>query len=387
MQNKSCLEFIIEGVGYLFDESVKKAEIEYFVKLLPIDLNKKLIKKDIIDLTELPEEIQEKISNFSFIPIDFLITSVVQNFPERLKELQKNPTMIAFGKDIRKRNFSKKMIDKLHRLAIYFAIFFYESREHTIWRSVIDSLIKAPFTPEQLLKLLDSLYRRDAREYLAFYSVLSQNSSLTRISYLINSMQQEETKKPGTTESQTPEEIMSISKLNHYAHHWFPGIVLASVKHPNLYKTTLEKVYEELFKWTTLYQSMDGFHQYHLYDNQPETPQKINPQQNEILMALLSHNKIPSKILHKEATNNDVMIRKIIALSPNVTLSTLTILQDDVDEYVRKIALFKLVIMKKERSTVKKNADEGIENNIEKKTLTPNNIMDQFTENPRLFYF
>ena len=38
---------------------------------------------------------------------------------------------------------------------------------------------------------------------------------------------------------------MSISQLNHYAHHWFPGIVVTALKHPDMYKTTLDKSYEE----------------------------------------------------------------------------------------------------------------------------------------------
>ena len=354
---------------------------------MPIDFNKRLIKRDIVDLTELPVEIQEKITNLAFIPIDFLIISVVKDFPNTIITLQKNTNLINFGKEIRKRNFSKKMIDKLDRLALYFAIFFYESRKHTIWRTVLDSLIKAPFTPERLLILLDTLYRRDAGEYLQFYSVLSQNSSLTRVIYLITSMSQDASSESSTSETTAPEEIMSIAKLNQYAHHWFPGIVLAAVNHPGLYKTTLEKVYDELYAWPLLHQTMEGFYHYHLYEQQPEIPQKVNPQLVEQLNAIVSHSKVTSKILHKESSNATVSIRKAIALSPNVTITILTQLQEDTDEYVRKIALAKLIVAKKEKEGSKKSIDEDGQTKQEKKNFAPNNIINQFTEKTDIFYF
>ena len=371
----------------MFDESVKKSDIELFAKLLPIDFNKKLIKRDIVDLTELPAEVQEKITSLAFMPIDFLIISVVKDFPNNIVTLQNNTNMINFGKEIRKRNFSKKMIDKLDRLALYFAVFFYESRTHTIWRTVLDSLIKAPFTPEHLLTLLDTLYRRDAGEYLQFYSVLSQNSSLTRVIYLITSMSQNTPSEASTSDTAPSEEIMSISKLNQYAHHWFPGIVLAAVNHPGLYKTTLDKVYDELYAWSLLHQTMKEFYNYHLYEQQPETPQKINPQLLELLEVIVSHPKVSSKILHKESSNSNISIRKAIALSPNATIPILSQLQEDTDEYVRKIALSKLIVAKKEREYSKKSIDEDGQPKQEKKNIAPNNIQDQFTEKTDIFYF
>ena len=152
LENRNCLEFIIEGVTYLFDDSVTKNQIESFVKNLPITINKQLISKEPFDITTLDEAIRNKILESDIVPIDFLLPIIVQNFPTNLQELQKNTKFIEFGKEIRKRNFSKKTIEKLSRLALYFSIFFYESRSHPFWKVVLDSLLKAPYTPEILLQ-------------------------------------------------------------------------------------------------------------------------------------------------------------------------------------------------------------------------------------------
>lgn len=386
LENKNCLEYIIEKVSYLFDDSVPKAQIESFVKSLPITINKQLIKKEPLDLTKVDEFTREKILESEITPIDFLLPLIVQNYPENLLELQKNSKMIEFGKEIRKRNFSKAKIEKLARLSDYFALFFYESRNHPIWKVVLDSLIKAPFTPETLLRHLDGLFRRDAVEYLRFFAVLSQNSSLTRIIYLIESMKssninsanQEENKPEKQKET---EEIMPISKLNNYAHHWFPGIVLASLKHPDIYKTTLDKSYDELYNWKNLFLPLDILIQIPLYNNELETPQTINPLINEILIAILSHLKVSSKLLAKETNNQEPTIRKRIVLSSNSTIPILEKLQEDTDDYIRKIAKFRLTILKKERE-IAKNITENNETELSsiKVVLAPNYINDIFKD-------
>ncbi len=390
LQNKSCLEYIIQGVNYLFDENVSKGEIQNFVLQLPITLNKRLIKKEPILLSELDEELQGKILSSNIIPIDFLLPNVVLDYPNNLQKLQKHEKMISLGKEIRKRNFTSTLIDRLVPLALYFAIFFYESRTHPIWRAVLDSIIKAPFSPEKLLQYLDYLYRRDASEYMKFYATLSQNSSLTRIIYLIESMK---SRKTGTSEPEKQgeseeEEVMSLSQLNHYAHHWFPGIVLASIKHPDIYKTTLEKVHEELYNWMDLYQPTDLFNQFEFYQDIPPNPQRINPLYLDILLVILSSSKAPSKLLHVESINSDKTVRRTIVLSPNITLTILSQLQNDQDEYVRKIAQFKLSLMRKEKEIMKNVSSQvDIDNNKTKAIIAPNHIKDVFKNNPESKYY
>ena len=73
LQNRSCLEFIIDRINYLFDDAVSKSEIEHFVKQLPITVNKKLIKKEPLSILDLDEDTQTKILATSIIPIDFLL--------------------------------------------------------------------------------------------------------------------------------------------------------------------------------------------------------------------------------------------------------------------------------------------------------------------------
>lgn len=390
LQNKNCLEFIIERVRYLFDDEVPKGEIEKFVRQLPITLNKRLIKKEPIILSELDPDLQQKILSSSLVPIDFLLPNIVLDYPNNLQQLQKNEKMISLGKEIRKRNFSTTLIEKLDRLAFYFAIFLYESRTHPIWRAVIDSVIKAPFTPEKLLQYLDTLYRRNASEYMKFYATLSQNSSLTRIIYLIEAMssQKESSSATDSQEKTEEEDIMSLPKLNHYAHHWFPGIVLASIKHPDVYKTTLEKVYDELYRWEELYQSLDPFTQYEFYQSQPENPQKINPLYLDILQALLTSTKIPSKLLAKEIHNTNLTIRKTIVLSATVTSTILNQLQNDQDEVIRKIAQYKLVLLKKEKEILKNvPAGDDTDDDKTKPIISPNHLKNVFKEYPDSQYY
>ena len=392
LQNKHCLEYIIDNVAYLFDDTVMRIQIESFVKALPITVNKQLIKKEPFDISTVDDELKEKILSLPITPIDFLIHSVATDYPANLQELQKNPKMISLGKEIRKRNFSKKLIERLARLAEYFAIFFYESRTHTIWRAVLDSVIKAPFTPENLLQYLDTLYRRDAAEYIKFYALLSQNSSLTRVIYLIDAMQDDEHtgKNQQETEGTGPEteEIMSIPKLNHYAHHWFPDIVLSSIKKNLIYKTTLEKVYEELHDWKERNQFAELFNNYPMYQEVPENPQKINPLYNDILYALLNHKKVPAKILQQEVDNNDPMIRKLIALAPNSSLPILNKLQTDGDKHVRTIAIFYYTLRKKEKELQKAVEKEESEDRKKNNTLIlPKQILDNFKGTKETDYY
>ena len=393
LQNKSCLEYIIEKSSYLFEDSVTKSDIENYVRQLPIAINKKLTKKEQLIISELDEELQNKILSSPITPIDFLLPMVVEDFPNNIILLQKNPKMLNLGKEIRKKNFSKTIIDKLHRLALYFAIFFYESRTHTIWKVVLDSLIKTSFTPEQLLQYLDTLYRRDASEYMKFFGILKQNTSLTRIIYLLDSMQiqndatsdKEEQQEHDTT---SKEEIMSVSKLNFYAHHWFPGIVVSAIKNPDIYKTTLDRTYEELYNWKNIHQSADVFNHYTFYEQQPENPQKINPLYNDILLTIIGHKKTSSKLLLKEVHNIDTNVRKTIVSSSNITISILFQLQDDPDEIIRKIAQYKLTILKKEKELLK-NTSENVEAEAspQKVVLAPDNIQNAFKEFPDTKYY
>ena len=389
LQNKSCLEFIIEGVSYLFDDNVSRSTVEHFVKQLPITINKKLTKKEPLSILDLDEQTQEKILATKVVPIDFLLPSVVQDFPKNIVALQKHEKMINLGKEIRKRNFSKNLIEKLDRLAIYFAIFFYESRTHPIWRAVLDSVIKAPFTPERLLRSLDTLHRRDATEYIKFYTTLSQNSSLTRITYLIEAMKSKKNiKSDETVDSKTEdEEIMSISKLNSYTHHWFPGIVLTALKHPDIYKTTLEKSYDELYQWESFQQLNEELLSFEFYHLKPDNPQTINPLYRDILMTILSKEKISSKLLAKEVHNTETDIRKTVVLSSNVTISILNELLNDQDEMIRKTAEFKLIILKKEREIMKNNSTADEDKSKNKVILLPNKVKEAFNAFPETHFY
>lgn len=361
-------------------------EIESFVKKLPITINKLLIRKEPLDQTTLDDDVREKVFSSTITPIDFLLPSVVTDYPTNIQLLQKNEKMLALGKEIRKRNFSKNLIDRLSRLAQYFAIFFYESRKTPIWRAVLDSVIKAPFTPELLLQYLDTLFRRDASEYLNFYKLISQNTRLTRIIYLIESMETE-TESNQTKEKSESEEIMSLPKLNNYSHHWFPGIVLATVHHPLLYKTTIEKVYDEFHNWKTRLEYSSVFRKYPFYTIEPENPQKINPLFNNIQEAILKHKKVSGKILQQEMNNPDPKIRKLVVLSPNISISILQKLQQDSDENIRKLALFKHTLMKKEKEMEKELEKENEEGTTKTKVpVSPAAISDTITEHRQTKY-
>jgi hypothetical protein len=353
------------------------------------------LKHESVDFSNLDSDLQNKILNLEISPVDFLLMTILDHFPQKIDQIQKNEKMLTLGKEIRKRNFTKNLISKLDRLSLYFSLFFYESRNHPIWKSVLESLIKAPFTPDQLLKNLDVLFRQDVVEYQKFYSLLCQNTKLTRVIYLIESMQIDETENESSEEIQDDkkEEIMSISKLNSYSHYWFPDIVLTAIKHHNIFKTSLEKVYDELYKWKENLH-LDNFSANILdfYPNKPPNPQSINPRHVDILTALLKHNKTSTRILTFEISNHDKNIRKIIALSEKANIKILTVLTKDHDEYIKKIALIRVANLKKEREMMRligKSSSDQIESEKENKdiVLSINYMGDVFDEKTDTYYY
>lgn len=358
IDNKGCLEYIIESESYLFDDSVSKSEKEKYILTIPIIIHKQLIKKDQIDIHSLEDSVKNTILEDELTPIDFLLPEILIDYPKNIIKLQKNIKMISFAKEIRKKNYTRNIIDLLDRLAEYWALFLYESRNHSIWNVIIDSLVKSSYTSEKLLRLLDNLYRSKSTEYLKFYKKLSLNQKLIRNIYIIDDSAQILVSNTDNDPIDNSEQL-SVADLNFYANHWFPGIRLAVVKHKDIYKTNLERIYQNEFKWKENTLNFTQFDISQFIQNENENnPQLISPQLNEIIIGIINHNKVSIKILSSASKNSDKEVRKSVILSNNCNFKTIKSLSKDEDELIRKIANFKFLYYEQGNELKKEESDD-----------------------------
>ena len=178
---EACIREIIDRLSYIFDESQSKNERRKLVDNFPIKINKALINHESIDFYLLDEITQQFILTNPFIPIEFLLPLINIDFPKYLSFLQQTSQLKAIAKLIRRKKFDPRLLARIEKLAAYFAIFLYKSREKNLWKSVLDTLIQSPFTPDVLLIHLDYFYRQNVSEYLKFYSKLMLNTKIMRL--------------------------------------------------------------------------------------------------------------------------------------------------------------------------------------------------------------
>lgn len=345
-ENKGCLQFIFENERYLFDNASESAIFTYILGI-PIDTHKKLIQKDLDDI-QIPQELLES----DLTPIDFLLPEITTDFPNNLNKLQRHPKMITFAKEIRKKNFNRHLLISFNLLSEYWALFLYESRNHKIWKIVLNSIIKSTFTPENLLRHLDTIFRQNSIEYLKFYSNLSTNQKLKREIFII----EEDTTGLENKEDQTVSKDLNrltTYQLNTYSNHWFPGILVAVTSHPNIYKSNLEKIFDDINNWKDNFYPFTHINLGNYYNYDPSNAQQVNPQQNDLIKSIVKHPKASKKILTIAVKTTNPDIRKLVVMSEKCPIGVLKKLQTDDNEIIRKIAQFHFFLYEKQREFLK----------------------------------
>ena len=363
---EACIREIVDRLSYMFDESQSKSSIIKFIENFPIKINKALINHESIDFYLLDEITQQFILTNPFIPIEFLLPLINIDFPKYLSFLQQTSQLKAIAKLIRRKKFGPKLLDRIEKLAAYFAIFLYNSREKSLWKSVLDTLIQSPFTPDVLLIHLDYFYRQNVSEYLQFYSKLKLNTKIMRLLSDIKKSEEiqeslDREKYNNVTNSNTDrllgeeeknnsnknkkEELNKISgyQLNALAKHWFPEVRLAVSRHSALYKTTLIEMYNFEIKWKEMvHPELDKNLLKEL--NLTSTEEiKESPIITKLMISLIKHPKTPPNILRNLTSNSEeYKIQNLLVLFSSRSSAIVKKFTNSTSPLIQNITQFRL---------------------------------------------
>jgi len=359
----ACISELIDRLGYLFDEQVTNTQKRSFIELFPISVNKTLMRRELFNFSTLENSLQEKLLNYTLLPLEFILPLINIDFPKYLPYLQQHPKLKSIAILIRKKKFNSQLVNRLERLSSEFARFLYSSRKESFWKKVLNTLIRSSFTPDSLLIYLDYLYRQIATEYQEFISILQSNTRLSRqISYL-NSMLEESQKhaklrfeqysnnlsfKPvsNSDNQKDPEIIPNDNKitfiLNKLSSHWYPPIRAVISKYEGLYKSSVIDLYNKEYNWNKIIRpevKSSIIDELHLAA--PEA-QKESLVLFEMVKSLVKHPKIPLKFLIYESQNKSAMIRYSIATMAPLSKKLLLQQSTDTNYLVRRTAQMRL---------------------------------------------